>query len=231
MMNEYQKICIPPLWDGKAGRRIVNVMRLCQNQFVCEPIHSLLIVFGLIVVAISILADFIGVGHPGFGIEQLSGLIIGLFLSVAGLLRVHLTSTKILARVLGVIYVSGVLYVGLRPHSFKPSHYKVLLDVSGFEWHDFAINTVGFILLGYLFMLSFGIRQKGRKAFSLVEKAIVVAIAGGIISLFVEASQYYLISGRHSSFIDLTANTVGTLIGITMYLAMEQERTHGDSEN
>jgi VanZ family protein len=47
-----------------------------------------------------------------------------------------------------------------------------------------------------------------------------------LISLLLEVSQYYLISGRHSSFIDLIANTIGTLIGIAMYLAVEQERTH-----
>jgi len=200
-------------------------MRLCQNQFVCEPIRSLLIAFGLIVVAVSIFADFIGVGHPGFGLKQSLGLVIGLLLSVAGLLKVHLTNTKILARVLGVIYVSGILYVGLRPHSFKPSHYKVLLDVSGFIWRDFAMNTVGFIPLGCLLMLGFGNGQKHKRA-NLFKRTIIVSGVGGLISLLLEVSQYYLISGRHSSFIDLIANTIGILTGITMYLAMEQERTH-----
>ena len=93
MRDEYSKARVPAFWDGKAARKM-----FCQNQFVCEPIRSLLIVFGLSVVAVSIFADFIGVGHPGFGLKQSLGLVIGLLLSVAGLLKVHLTNTKILAR-------------------------------------------------------------------------------------------------------------------------------------
>ena len=224
MRVEYSKARVPPFWDAKTGRRIVNIMRLCQYQFAREPIRSLLIVVGLILIVVSAFADSIGVGHPGFGLKQFSGLVIGVLLSMAGLLKVYLSINKIWARILGVIYLNGILYVGLSPRSFKYTQYKVLLNVSNFSWHDFSINTVGFIPLGYLLMLGFGNGQKDKRG-NILKRAIIVAGFGGLISLFLEVSQYYLISGRHSSFIDLIANTIGTLIGIAMYLAVEQERT------
>ena len=200
-------------------------MRLCQYQFACEPIRSLLIAVGLIVVTVSVFADSIGVGHPGFGLKQFSGLVIGVLLSMAGLLKVYLSINKIWARILGVIYLSGILYVGLSPRSCNYTQCKVLFDVSNFSWHDFSINTVGFIPLGYLLMLGFGNGQKHKRA-NLFKRTIIVSGVGGLISLLLEVSQYYLISGRHSSFIDLIANTIGTLTGIAMYLAVEQGRTH-----
>ncbi len=95
MRVEYSKTRVPPFWDGKTARRIVNVMRLCQYQFACEPIRSLLIAVGLIVVTVSVFADSIGVGHPGFGLKQFSGLVIGVLLSMAGLLKVYLSINKI----------------------------------------------------------------------------------------------------------------------------------------
>jgi glycopeptide antibiotics resistance protein len=144
---------------------------------------------------------------------------------MAGLLKVYLSINKIWARVLSVIYLIGILCVGLSPRSRNYTQYKVLFDVNNFGWHDFSINTVGFIPLGYLLMLGFGNGQKDKRG-NLFRRAIILSGVGGLISLLLEVSQYYLISGRHSSFIDLTANTIGTLIGIAMYLAVEQERTH-----
>jgi glycopeptide antibiotics resistance protein len=122
--------------------------------------------------------------------------------------------------------VGGILYVGLKPNPFKYVQYEVLLDFNSFDWHDFAINTVGFIPLGYLLMLSFGNRQKDQRA-NLFGRAIIVAGAGGLISLFLEMSQYYLISGRQSSLFDLIFNTLGTLLGIALYIFMEQQKVLG----
>ena len=45
-----------------------------------------LLVIGLVVALASLLADSIGVGdHPGFGRDQLAGLIVGIIAIVAGL--------------------------------------------------------------------------------------------------------------------------------------------------
>lgn len=177
-----------------------------------------LIGVGVAGMAISAFADLIGIGRPPFGLEQLSGLVIGAFVIMAGLVRTLSVDTRKLARVLGWIYVAGVFYVGLRPNPLIPNQYKILLRVSGFNWYDITINTLGFILLGYLFMLSFGIRRIDRRDGTLVRRAITVAITGGLISLFLEVSQYYLILGRDSNLMDLIANTLGILLGIGLYL-------------
>ena len=177
-----------------------------------------LIGVGVTGMAVSAFADLIGIGRPPFGLEQLSGLVIGAFVIMAGLVRTLSVDTRKLARVLGWIYVAGVFYVGLRPNPLIPNQYKILLRVSGFNWYDITINTLGFILLGYLFMLSFGIRRIDRRDGTLVRRAITVAITGGLISLFLEVSQYYLILGRDSNLMDLIANTLGILLGIGLYL-------------
>ena len=67
-------------------------------------------------------------------------------------------------------------------------------------------------------MLSFGIRRIDRRDGTLVRRAITVTITGGLISLFLEVSQYYLILGRDSNLMDLIANTLGILLGIGLYL-------------
>lgn len=165
---------------------------------------------------VSTFADSIGVGRPGFGIGQLSGLIIGALVTLAGLVKVLFRNSRILVRLLAGIYLGGIIYMGLRPYTFKSVRYKVLLDFNSFSWHDFTINTTGFIPLGYLFMLSFGNREKDRRS-NLLYRAIMVAGFGSLVSLFLEMSQYYLISGRASSLFDWISNTFGTLLGIAAY--------------
>ena len=109
--------------------------------------------------------------------------------------------------------------MGLWPNTFKCIQYKELLGIKFFSWQDFIINIMGFIPLGYLLMLSFGNRQKDKRS-TLFKRMIIAAVVGGVISLFLEVSQYYLISGRQSSLFDWIANTLGTLIGITIYLVI-----------
>jgi glycopeptide antibiotics resistance protein len=204
-------------------------MKLCQSELASDPFQPLLISFGGLLTAVSVFADSVGIGNPGFGLEQLSGVVIGLFLSISGVLKLHRGSSTSLARVLAFIYVSGILYVGLLPRSFHHARSKVLLSACNFGWHDFAVNIAGFVLLGYLLMLSFGIRKHGQETFSVMKKAMVVVAFGGSVSLFVEISQYYLISGRTSSLIDLVANTLGTLIGVGLYgVWAQQVRKEGE---
>ena len=192
------------------------VMKPCRSQLEFGPVQSLLIAVSVVLIAVSVFADSIGIGNPGVGLDQLSGVVIGILLGMAGLLRDHLRSTTTWARVLAFIYVAGVLYIGLTPRHYAGIHNKVLLGASSFGWRDFAINTAGFILLGYLLMLSFGDRKNGEKTFSMLQKAGVAAALGAFVSLFVEIAQYYLISGRTSSLIDWAANTLGTLGGIAL---------------
>ncbi len=183
----------------------------------------LLIAAGVAGMLVSAFADLMGAGQPGFGMRQLSGFVIGGLVAAAGLVRVLFPGTRILVRLFAGMYVSGMLYVGLRPNPLNCSQDKILLDVSRFFQYDFAINTMGFIPLGYLLMLSFGNRQKDLRA-NLCKRALVAAGVGGMISLFLEFSQYFLIAGRDSNLMDLIANTLGTLLGIAIYLLVEQAK-------
>jgi VanZ family protein len=86
------------------------------------------------------------------------------------------------------------------------------------------MNTVGFVFLGYLLMLSLGIQQALSRDDSLLRKVIIVAAIGGVISLFLEVSQYYIIPGRHSNLIDLIANVFGTFVGSAICIVLELTR-------
>ena len=75
-------------------------------------------------------------------------------------------------------------------------------------------------------MLSFGNRQKNHKT-KLFRQGTIVAASGCLISLFLELSQYYLISGRQSSLFDWISNVLGTIAGIVIYLAVYQPGAPG----
>ena len=49
----------------------------------------LMVVAGLTATVIAILADAIGIGDSGFGLDQLAGVILGLFALSAGLLELY----------------------------------------------------------------------------------------------------------------------------------------------
>lgn len=187
---------------------------------------ALLIAAGVTGMLVSTFADSIGLGRQGFGLMQLSGLVIGAILTTAGLVKVLFHDARILVRFLGGIYLSGILYVGLKPDPSESNRHKSLLDFNSFGWNDFAVNTLGFIPLGYLLMLSFKNRQKYQKT-NLFKQATIVAAVGGLISLFLEVTQYYLISGRQSSLFDWISNILGTIAGIVIYLAVYQPRAPG----
>jgi VanZ family protein len=71
-------------------------------------------------------------------------------------------------------------------------------------------------------MLSFGNREKNQPA-NLFKRAIIVAGFGGLTSMLLEISQYYLISGRQSSLFDWIFNTLGTLVGSAMYIFIDRK--------
>jgi glycopeptide antibiotics resistance protein len=139
-----------------------------------------------------------------------------------GLVKLLFSNRRTLLRVLTWIYVSGIFLAGLVPFPFNHTYNGILLGVNIFSLRDFAINVVGFVPLGYLLMMSFGNRLTERRA-DLFNRAILVVGVGCLISLFLEVSQYYFIAGRHSSFMDVIANTLGPLVGVTMFLLMEHK--------
>jgi glycopeptide antibiotics resistance protein len=136
-------------------------------------------------------------------------------------MKVHFAGKLILLQILAGFYVAVIISVGLWPDPSKSIQSKVLLDFRNYDWYDFAINTAGFIPLGYLFMVSFG-SSKGKQGVSILKRAILFAGVGSLISLFIEISQYYLIFGRVSSLFDWFSNTLGTLLGIVSYLVLSK---------
>jgi glycopeptide antibiotics resistance protein len=177
----------------------------------------LMVAVGLIAMAMSIFADAIGIGFPGFGLDQLAGVILGFFALSAGLLGFYPTNKTRIARILAGIYVSGVLFMGLIPKHFSGSQVQLFLDAQTIFSRDFFINTIGFILIGYLFMLSAGTKETDKGVGHLFKKALLVVAAGGVLSLFLEVAQYYLIPGRVASSADVVANAFGTMLGIFLY--------------
>jgi glycopeptide antibiotics resistance protein len=193
-------------------------VKLYQNRNLFEPVRSSLVAIGICIFSVSVSADVIGVGYPGLGLTQSLGLVVGNLLSNAGFLKVHLSIDKFWARTLSALYLSMILFVGLRPRSFNYPYIKSFLDMTIFNGSDLLVNTVGFIPLGYLLMLSFGERPN-------FKSAVTVVGFGTFISLLLETSQYFFIPGRVSSMIDLVTNIIGTLIGITLFMCCRNKVT------
>jgi glycopeptide antibiotics resistance protein len=183
-----------------------------------------LIVIGVVAILVSIFYDRLGFGKPGVGMLQLSGMIIGAIITAVGLVRVLFPDPTRLLRVLAGIYFTGILYFGLEPHPGNYSWLKAFMDASCFCWSDAAINTVGFIPLGYLLMLSSRNPQKSQAA-RLITRVIMVAGLGVLISLFLESSQYFFIPGRQSSLYDWIFNSFGNLAGIALYILADEWQT------
>jgi VanZ family protein len=183
-----------------------------------------LILVGIVAILVSIFYDRVGFGKPGVGMLQLSGLIIGVIITAVGLVRVLFPDPTKLFRLLAGIYVTGILYFGLKPDPGNYSRLKVFMGSSRFLWCDAAINTVGFIPLGYLLMLGSRNPQESQAA-TLITRVIMVAGVGILISLFLESSQYFFIPGRLSSLYDLTFNSLGNLAGIALYILVDEWQT------
>lgn len=192
-------------------------MKLCHHHDSYEAIRFLLIAAGFSAMALSLFADFVGIGHPGFGLKQLLVLLTGFLLVMAGFLKIHLLIDTNRARILSIIYLCLLLFAGLKPRNFKHFHYSRFLEVGKLNWTDIFINTVGFFLLAYLLMMSFGIAERTKKSV-LFKRAAMVACFGTCISLLFEISQYFFIQGRNSSLIDLVTNIIGTLTGVVLYI-------------
>jgi len=177
----------------------------------------LMVVAGLTATVIAIFADAIGIGGSGFGLDQLAGVILGLFALSAGLVELYVANKTKIARVLAGIYVSGVLFMGLIPNHFDDSQVQLFWDAQTLFSRDFFINTIGFILIGYLFMLSVENEKTDRGIQHLLKNALLVLLAGAALSLFIEVAQYFLIPGRVASSADVVANTFGTMVGVFLY--------------
>ena len=188
----------------------------------------LMVAIGLAAVGVSVFADAVGIGGPGFGLEQLSGVILGLFALLVGVLELYAVDSTTIAKLLVGFYVGGILFMGLMPKHFSDRQPEVVLDAHKIFSRDFFINTGGFILFGYLCMLSRGIQARDRKLEDFLKKAALTVGAGAVLSAFIEGAQYYFIPGRVASSADVVANILGTIGGIFLYAL--RLPLHGDNK-
>jgi hypothetical protein len=54
-----------------------------------KAVGSVLVLVGVLLVIISVLADSIGIGVPGFGWKQLLGLVVGVVLAATGIVSLR----------------------------------------------------------------------------------------------------------------------------------------------
>jgi hypothetical protein len=147
---------------------------------------------------------------PNFGLNQLAGFVVSAIIAMTGLRRIELVRARMWDGLLLVVYLAGILFMGLRSTSHFLDRSSGILQNLSFSFSDVAINFLGFIPLGYLMMSYLILSERIQKRVH----AICVTIAACIgISLLIEVSQYYL-PGRTSSLIDLLFNGLGAIGGI-----------------
>jgi VanZ family protein len=183
-----------------------------KEQF---SVFSLFLLFiGASGMILFVIFDFFKAGVTNFGINQLAGFAVSSIIALAGLRKIELLRERIWDGFLLLVYLAGILFMGLRSvnHGLKRS--SGMLQNLSFSFSDAAINILGFIPLGYLMMAYLLSSDRMKKEIPVSCLAIAICIC---ISLLIELSQYY-IPGRISSLLDLLFNGLGALGGIIYYL-------------
>jgi VanZ family protein len=181
----------------------------------------LLLGIGIGGMILSAVLDFIRPGKIEIGMTQLAGFIVSTVVALAGLHKSTFPRAKAWAGILLLIYLAGILFMGLRPMTFKYDTMKAFLTASTLPMDDFIINIVGFIPFGYLILLyMFSGKRPGRAGGVFLKFGLALAVGIGT-SLAIETVQFY-IPGRTSSLYDLIANGAGTFIGV-VYFALEEK--------
>jgi VanZ family protein len=169
---------------------------------------------GVAGIVITVGSGWLRAGRPVFGMTQAAGLVISTFLALQGMQGVAFPKIRVHVVFLLLVYLSGVLFMGLRPLQQELSATRGFLVFAFLPRRDFIINIVGFIPFGYLLVLSF---VSGRGKDGLLAMSLLAVVAGTGTSLFMEIVQY-CIPGRTSSLFDLIANGLGTFIGVAYFL-------------
>ena len=181
-----------------------------------RPHFSRYVLFGIGIAGIIVTVGsvWLHTGRPVFGRTQAAGLVISTFLALQSMQGVATPKTRVRVGFLLVVYLSGLLFMGLRPLHFELSATRHFLVFDYLPRRDFIINIVGFVPFGYLLLLYF---VSGNCKGGLLGKALLAVIAGTATSLILELVQVF-IPGRTSSLFDLIANGMGTVIGVAYFL-------------
>ena len=178
-------------------------------------VFSLFILFiGISGMIFFVTFDFFKASAPNFGISQLAGFVVSAILTLAELRKIEVLRARIWDGFLLLVYLAGILFMGLRSVSQDVYWPTGMLQGLSFSFSDVAINILGFIPLGYLIMSYFLPRDRIQKKTSVSYLALAICIG---ISLLIELSQYY-IPGRTSSLSDVLFNGLGAFGGIIFYL-------------
>ena len=187
-----------------------------KKQF---SLFSLFLLFiGISGMIFSITFDFFKASVPNFGTNQLAGFVISTIITLAGLRNIELLRAKIWDGLLLLIYLAGILFMGLRSENHGLNRSNGMLQNLSFSFSDVTINILGFIPLSYLMMSYFLSSDRIQKKIPVICLTIAACIG---ISLLIELSQYYL-PGRSSSLSDLLFNGIGSFGGIIYYLLEER---------
>lgn len=159
--------------------------------------------------------DFLhhGMSHH-IGTDQMAGLVISLIIVMAALHTTESPHAKTWFGTLLLIYLAGILFMGLKPAGHLVNLHKGLLITTSPPVLDFIVNILGFIPFAYLHM---AYRLSTSQTDRTLKTSLIVLAVGTGTSLFLELAQVY-IPGRTSSLIDMIANVAGTLLGILYFL-------------
>jgi polyferredoxin len=183
-----------------------------KKQFSLFSLFLLFIGISGMIFAVTI--DFFKASAPNFGINQLAGFVISTIIALAGLRKIAVLKARIWDGLLLLVYLAGILFMGLRSHKHGLTKSSGILHDLSFYFSDVAINILGFIPLGYLMMSYFLSSGRKQKKVPVICLSITACIG---ISFIIELSQYYL-PGRSSSLSDLLFNGLGAFGGIIYYL-------------
>jgi VanZ family protein len=152
--------------------------------------------------------------HGGFRLAPVIGIVVGAALVLSSLIhRLDAAKHRLYYLILLGLYISGVLFIGLRPRSsgrwYLPRPSELLTLEYPSTW-DTLINIIGFIPLGFLFVITLSYI----KGFAGIWKQVLLAVSlSTAVSLLIETGQHLLAAGRSSSLTDVITNTVGAVIG------------------
>jgi VanZ family protein len=182
----------------------------------------LLFGIGIAGIMVTVSSGLLRNGRPVFGMTQAAGLVISTFLTLQSMQGIAFPKIRVKVGFLLLVYLSGVLFMGLRPLRYELDATRHFLVSAFLPRRDFIINIVGFIPFGYLIMLYLGSsKRKG----GLLGMTLLAVIVGAGTSLLLEIAQFY-IPGRTSSLFDLIANSLGTCIGVAYFLVEKKFSSH-----
>jgi VanZ family protein len=174
----------------------------------------LLFGIGIAGIIVTVGSGWLRAGRPAFGMTQAAGLVISTFLALQSMQGIAFPKIRVRAGFLLLVYLSGVLFMGLRPLQHELSATRHFLVFAFLPRRDFIINIVGFIPFGYLVLLYF---VSSTSKCGLLGMTLLAVAAGTGTSLILESVQFY-IPGRISSLFDLIANGMGTCLGVAYFL-------------